>query len=88
MNFFDKTQEDIENIDCEQLAFEYRSKQIEAFKSDLNLLKDKYGFGIQESDNFDGEEEFVNTDYYFVINGEAYYGETVSDILNEVFYVH
>jgi len=71
MNFFDKTQEDIENIDCEQLAFEYRSKQIEAFKSDLNLLKDKYGFGIQESDNFDGEEEFVNTDYYFVINGIA-----------------
>ena len=44
----------------------------------------KYNFGKYESDNYNGMEEYCGTDYYFTVDGETWYGETISEILDEV----
>jgi hypothetical protein len=68
----------------EELEFENRKKKIEAFKTELKALMNKYNFGKHESDNYNGKEEYCGTDYYFTVDGETWYGETIAEILDEV----
>lgn len=44
----------------------------------------KYNFGKAEKDNYNGMDEYCGTDYYFTIDGEAWYSETIAEILDEV----
>ena len=71
-------------MDNEELEFENRKNKIEAFKTELKALMGKYNFGTYESDNYNGMEEYCGTDYYFTVDGETWYGETIAEILDEV----
>jgi hypothetical protein len=71
-------------MDNDELDFENREKKIEAFKTELKALMNKYNFGKYESDNYNGMEEYVGTDYYFTIDGETWYGETITEILDDI----
>jgi hypothetical protein len=71
-------------MDNEELEFENRKKKIEAFKTELKALMKKYNFGKHESDKYNGMEEYCGTDYYFTVDGETWYGETIAEILDEV----
>jgi len=68
----------------EELEFKNRKKKIEAFKTELKALMYKYNFGKVEKDNYNGMEEYCGTDYYFTIDGETWYSETIAEILDEV----
>lgn len=37
-----------------------------------------------ESINYDGNEEYCGTNYYFIVDGEKWYHETIEEILNSV----
>jgi len=63
--------------------FKKREEKIIAFKKELKELMVKYDFGKTEHDNYNGMEEYCGTDIYFTINGEAYYSETVNEIIDE-----
>lgn len=69
----------------EEIDFEDIKKKIEAFKSELRSLAVKYNFGKHESDNYNGLDEFCGTDRYFIVYGETFYGETIDEIMNNVF---
>ncbi len=68
----------------EGLEFKNREEKIEAFKAELKALMNKYNFGKSESDNYNGMEEYCGTDYYFTVDGETWYCETIAEVLNEV----
>lgn len=68
----------------DELEFENRKKKIAAFKIELKTLMAKYNFGKAEKDNYNGMDEYCGTDYYFTIDGEAWYSETIAEILDEV----
>ena len=68
----------------EEIKFENRKKKIEAFKTELKALMTKYNVGKHESDNYNGMEEYSGTDYYFTIDGETWYGETIAEILDDI----
>lgn len=72
----------------EETEFENRKKKIEAFKTELKALMTKYNFGKHESDNYDGMEQYCGTDYYFTVDDETWYGETIAEILDDVFGSH
>ena len=63
--------------------FKNRKKKIEAFKTELKALVSKYNFGKTEIDNWNGMEEYCGTDYYFIVDSEPWYGETIAEIFNE-----
>ena len=63
---------------------ENRKKKIESFKTELKAVMAKYNFGKSESDNYNGMEEYIGTDYYFTVDGEPWYGETIAEILDEI----
>lgn len=44
-------------------------KKIEAFKEDLKALMKKHNATILDIDDYDGEEEYCGTTYFFSING-------------------
>jgi hypothetical protein len=71
-------------MDNEELEFENRKKKIEAFKNELKALMNKYNLGKKESDNYNGMEEYCGTDYYFTVDGETWFSETIEEILDEV----
>lgn len=75
-------------MDKEEKEFQKRKAKIAKFKKDLKKLMTKYNFGIHESHNYNGMEEHCSTDYYFVVDSENWYGETISDILNECLWNH
>ena len=65
-------------------AFYARVGKLQAFKSDLKNLVKKHGFGISESDQYDGEENYCGFIRYFVIDGEPLYVSSIDEILKEV----
>jgi hypothetical protein len=68
----------------DQKAFDIRVRKVEWFKSKLKTLLDKSGFGISESDQYDGEENYCGSIRYFVIDGEPLYVSSIDEILKEV----
>jgi hypothetical protein len=68
-------------MDNEELEFENKRKTVDEFKIELKALMDKYNFGKYESNNYNGMDEYCGSDCYFTIDGETWYGETVSEIL-------
>ena len=68
----------------DELDFENKKKTIDEFKTELKALMNKYNFGKHESDNYNGMEEYCGSDYYFIVNGDVWYVETISEILNDV----
>lgn len=75
-------------LTIEELEFENRREKIEAFKTELKTLMTKYNFGKHESNNYNGMEEYCGTDYYFTVDGEPWYIETIAEILDEVVGTH
>jgi hypothetical protein len=71
-------------MDSEELELESIEKKIEAFKTELKALMNKYNFGKHQGDNYDGMEEYIGTDYYFTVDGKPYRGETIAEIIDEV----
>lgn len=71
-------------MDNDELGFENRRNKIKEFKVELKNLMNKYNFGIKENDNYNGMDEYCGSDCYFTIYGEPWYGETVSEILDDV----
>jgi|JI10StandDraft_1071094.scaffolds.fasta_scaffold75596_3 hypothetical protein len=69
----------------EELEVENRNKKIEAFKNELKSLINKYNLGKQEHDNYNGMEEYCGTDYYFTVDGEGFYSQTINEFLDDVF---
>lgn len=67
-----------------ELEFEDRKKKIEAFKDELKALMTKYNFGKYESMQYNGMEEYCGSDYYFIVDGEKWYDETIEEILHSV----
>lgn len=65
-----------------ELEFQKRKEKIDSFKKELLELKQKYNFGIHESDNYNGMEEHCGTDLYFIVDGDTYYSETIEEILD------
>ena len=78
----------IYKMDSEELEFENRKKKIEAFKNELKALMTKYNFGKHESDNYNGMEEYCGTDYYFTVDGETWFCETISEFLDDIVRSH
>ena len=72
----------------EEIKFENRKKKIEAFKTEIKALMTKYNFGKDEIDNYNGMEEYCGTDYYFTIDGETWYSETIAEILDDIIGSH
>lgn len=72
----------------EELEYENRRRVIADFKSDLKTLMAKYNFGISECPNYNGTEDYCGSDYYFVVNGETWYGDTIAQILDEAMVAH
>ena len=70
-------------ITQDELEFEKRKKKIESFKTELKTLMDKYNFGFDYSDNYNGLEEYCGTDYYLIVDGVIWYNETIVEIFNE-----
>ena len=68
----------------DQKAFDIRIRKVEWFKSKLKTLLDKSGFGMHESDQYDGEENYCGTIRYFVIDGEPLDVSSIDEILKEV----
>lgn len=68
----------------DELDFENKKKKIDKFKIELKALMNKYNFGKHKSHNYNGMEEYCGSDYYFTVNGDVWYGETISEILNDV----
>jgi len=60
-----------------------KRKVIDSFKKDLKDLMAKYNFGKKEHDNYNGEDVYFGTDIYLTIEGDEYYAETLSEILDE-----
>lgn len=60
-----------------------KRNKVEAFKKELKELINKYDFGKDELDSYNGEDRFIGTDIYFTIDGERYAAETLSEILYE-----
>ncbi len=58
-------------------------ERIEAFKNELKGLINKYNFGIKESDQYNGMDEFCGTERHFIVDGEVYHGETIEEIFKE-----
>tara|TARA_R110002072_G_C7887388_1_gene528510 strand:+ start:528 stop:746 length:219 start_codon:yes stop_codon:yes gene_type:complete len=56
---------------------------IDSFKKDLKTLMTKYSFGKKEHGNYNGEDVYCGTDIYLTIDGDEYYAETLSEILDE-----
>ena len=75
-------------MDSEELELENIKKKIEAFKTELKALMNKYNFGKYQSDNYDGFEEYIGTDYYFTVDGKPYRGETIAEIIDGVAGAH
>jgi len=71
-------------MDNYEKEFEERKTKVNEFKEELKALMNKYDFGKDESDQYNGMEEYCGTDYYFVVNGETWYGETISEIIDEI----
>ena len=71
-------------MDDYEKEFEARKTKVNEFKEELKALMSKYDFGKDESDQYNGMEEYCGTDYYFVVNGETWYGETISEIIDEI----
>lgn len=53
------------------------------FKQELKQLVLKYDLEVDESENYDVNEEYCGSDYYFIINGCTVYDETISEILRD-----
>ena len=70
-------------MDNYEKEFEKIKAKVTAFKSELKELMKKYNFGKDESDNYNGMEEYCGTDYYFVVGGETWYADTIAEILDE-----
>jgi hypothetical protein len=70
-------------MDNYEKEFEKRKAKVNAFKSELKELMEKYNFGKDESDIYNGMEDYCGTDYYFVVDGETWYSETIGEILDE-----
>jgi hypothetical protein len=71
--------------DLEYAEFERRNLLINNFKNDLESLCKKYNFGIKESDNYNGMEEYCGTDIYLTVDGHTWYGQTLDEIMEQVF---
>ena len=68
----------------EDIEFKYAKIKINEFKEELKDLMNKYNFGKQEINNYNGTDDFCGTDIYFTVDGYVWYGETISEILDEV----
>ena len=75
-------------MNSEEIESKKQKEKIEEFKTELKILMTKYNFGKHESDNYNGMEEYCGTDYYFIVDGETWYGETIAEILDDVFWSH
>ena len=71
-------------MDNYEKEFEARKTKVNKFKEELKALMNKYDFGKHESDQYNGMEEYCGTNYYFVVNGETWYGETIIEIIDEI----
>jgi hypothetical protein len=71
-------------MDNYEKEFEARKTKVNEFKGELKALMDKYDFGKDKSDQYNGMEEYCGTDHYFVVNGETWYIETISEIIDEI----
>ena len=67
----------------DEKEFYIRKAKIAKFKKELKELMTKYAFGQYESNNYDGKEEYCGSNYYFVVDGETWYGETIDEIIEE-----
>lgn len=65
--------------------YEQAAQKITNFKTELKELVNKYNFGQIESDNYDGEEIYVNSDRFFVVDGYAWYIQSIDEIIEELF---
>ena len=72
-------------MDKDELEFENRKKVIDNFKGELKSLMDKYKFGRKEIDQYNGMEEYCGTNIYLTIDGEAWYSQSLSEIVTEIF---
>jgi hypothetical protein len=68
----------------EELEYLQREKKIEAFISELKLLVNKHNISVGESDNYDGEDLYCGTDYYFAVDGLVWYGKTIPEFLKGI----
>ena len=57
-------------------------KKLEAFKTDLKELLKKYKFGKHEMHDYNEADEYCGSDYYFVVDGKIWYGESIDEILD------
>lgn len=63
--------------------FTNAKEKISDFKEELKLLMNKYDFKIEESNNYNGLDEYCSTDYYFSVDGYTWFSETISEIIND-----
>ncbi len=67
----------------DEQEFEARKQKIEAFKADLVAVFAKHKPELTESSNYDGEDNYIGSTYYFVFDGETWYSESVDEIINK-----
>lgn len=62
---------------------EYAIRKGEKFTEELKSLIKKYNISVEESDNYNGREEYMSTDYHLLFNGKPYYTKNLREIINE-----
>ena len=72
----------------EQLKKRIRDKnlqdKVEAFKKDLKELIKKHNIEAHDCEQHDNEENYIGSDYYFKIDGEAYYRESINELIEDL----
>jgi hypothetical protein len=62
-----------------------QARIINEFKKEIQEVLSKYQFQKKVLDNYNGADEHIGENVYFVIDNEPYYGQTVAEILKETF---
>jgi len=63
--------------------FEAQKAKINRFKKELKLLIKKYKLTSKGLANYNGLDEYINTEYFFVVNGETWHHQSIEEIVNE-----
>ena len=68
----------------EDREFEEMKAKIDSFKDELKALMNKYNFGMHESQDYNGRDEYCGSNYYFKLEDEVWYWENLHEMINEI----
>lgn len=59
-------------------------EKIDNFKNELIALLKKHKIRLHPCDEYDGKDEYCGTDWYFKVDEEVYYADTVEEFMEDL----